>query len=160
VLFRSHFFSIDYDDAEHIVGMGNKAVIAELMPPHPIYSVLLPKDAQAVMGKVHPRTAPALHLLEQEGFRYQGYIDIFDGGPTVEAPLMAIRSSRESVVLPCRVTAGDPTGSTHLVANTRLPDYRCVLTPLSPAGDSVAISPELASALCVADGEPLRVVAL
>ncbi len=59
-----HFFSIDYDRAEHVVGMGNKAFIAELMPKHPIYTLLLPPEAQTVLGKVHPDTAPALHLLE------------------------------------------------------------------------------------------------
>ncbi|HVT35147.1 MAG TPA: arginine N-succinyltransferase, partial [Nevskiaceae bacterium] len=47
------FFSIEYNDAEHIVGMGNKAFIAELMPKHPIYANLLPPEAQAVMGRVH-----------------------------------------------------------------------------------------------------------
>ena len=157
-----HFFSIDYGEAEHIVGMGNKAVIAELMPPHPIYSVLLPKEAQEVMGRVHPHTAPALHLLEQEGFRYQGYIDIFDGGPTVEALLMDIRSNRKSQVLPCRVKAGGEalSGGTHLLANTQLHDFRCTLSPLTPDGDGVAISSELADALGVATGDPIRVVAL
>ncbi|SHG52272.1 arginine N-succinyltransferase [Hydrocarboniphaga daqingensis] len=159
-----HFFSIDYSEAEHIVGMGNKAVIAELMPPHPIYSVLLPKEAQEVMGRVHPQTAPALHLLEQEGFRYQGYIDIFDGGPTVEAPLMDIRTIRKSQVLPCRIIVGAPaSGPTHLVANTQLQDFRCTLTPLaSPSADAdhLVISAELAEALRVSSGDALRVVAL
>lgn len=156
-----HFFTIDYDAAEHIVGMGNKAVIAELMPPHPIYSVLLPKEAQEVMGRVHPHTAPALHLLEQEGFRYQGYIDIFDGGPTVEAPLMDIRSNRNSRVLPCRVVVGDtPSGRTHLLANTQLHDFRCTLSPLSPGEGGVTIDAEIAEALRVSSGDPIRVVAL
>ena len=29
-------------------------------------------------------TVPARAMLEQEGFRYEGYVDIFDAGPTVE----------------------------------------------------------------------------
>ena len=154
-----HFFSIDYEAAEHIVGMGNKAFIAELMPPHPIYSVLLPPEAQAVMGRVHPQTAPALHLLEQEGFRYQNYVDIFDGGPTVEAPLMDIRSIRKSQLLPCQITDSS-SGSTHLIANDRLHGFRCALAQLTPSENSVNISAELAQALGVQAGEPLRVVAL
>lgn len=154
-----HFFSIDYGDAEHIVGQGNKAFIAELMPPHPIYAVLLPAEAQAVMGKVHPQTAPALHLLEQEGFRYQGYIDIFDGGPTVEAPLPEIRSIKRSRLLPAKIVR-DPGGVTHLVSNTSLDDYRCALAQLTPGAEGAEITAELAAALGVMGGDTLRVVAL
>ena len=156
-----HFFTVDYDRAEHIVGMGNKAFIAELMPPHPIYAVLLPKTAQDVMGQVHPQTAPALHLLEQEGFRYQGYIDIFDGGPTVEAPLHAIRCVRDSHLFPARrVAATQAGGDSLLIANTRLRDFRCALAPLTPDADALEISDELGDALEVADGDLLRTITL
>jgi len=154
-----HFFSIDYDRAEHIVGIGNKAFIAELMPKHPIYTVLLSAEAQAVMGKVHPQTAPALHLLEQEGFRHQGYIDIFDGGPTVEAPLMDIRSIRRSRLL--RVTTGRPPGGTpYLVSNLELGGFRCALAELTPETDGVRLAPDLTAALNLAEGSMVRVAAL
>ncbi len=154
-----HFFAIDYDRAEHIVGMGNKAFIAELMPKHPIYTLLLSPEAQNVLGKVHPQTAPALHLLEQEGFRYQGYIDIFDGGPTVEAPLADIRSVRRSRELAVRI--GTPQGgNTHLVSNTELGGFRCALAELSPEADSVVLEARLAAALNLKAGDPVRVAAL
>ena len=150
-----HFMSVDYTRAEHIVGMGNKAFIAELMPPHPIYAVLLPQKAQDVMGKVHPQTAPALHLLQQEGFRYQGYIDIFDGGPTVEAPREEIRSIRRSQTL--IVAVGDTaSGAPCLVANTSLGDFRCAYAELTPRDGLVTLSPTLAGQLGVAAGDKLR----
>ena len=158
-----HFFSIDYDRAEHIVGMGNKAFIAELMPKHPIYAVLLSDEAREVMGRVHPQTAPALRLLEQEGFRYQNYIDIFDGGPTVEAPLADIRTVRDSQVLPVRVDgcAETPTvGTRHLVANLRLHGFRCALAQLQPAADHVVLPAVLAEALGVVDGDQVRLCCL
>jgi arginine N-succinyltransferase len=155
-----HFFSIDYNDAEHIVGMGNKAFIAELMPPHPIYTVLLPREAREVMGQVHPHTAPALKLLEQEGFRYQGYIDIFDGGPTVEAPLGEIRSIRRSRLHHVRLAAGTPVSELHLVARPDLQHFRCALAPLTPDSGNVAVSAELAAALHIHDNDAVRLVAL
>lgn len=154
-----HFFSIDYDRAEHVVGMGNKAFIAELMPKHPIYTLLLPPEAQTVLGKVHPDTAPALHLLEQEGFRYQGYIDIFDGGPTVEAPLADIRSVRRSREMTVKIGSGKG-GSTHLVSNTELAGFRCALAELTPGPDSVELDAELAAALDVRAGASVRIAAL
>jgi len=154
-----HFFSIDYACAEHIVGMGNKAFIAELMPQHPIYTVLLSPEAQAVMGQVHPQTAPALHLLQQEGFRHQGYVDIFDGGPAVEAPLADIRSIRRSQLLPAAVGETDG-GLPYLVANTRLDGFRCAYAELAPEPEQVTLQPALAAALQVEAGETVRLVPL
>ena len=153
-----HFFTVDYARAEHIVGTGNKAFIAELMPPHPIYTVLLPQAAREVMGKVHPQTEPALHMLEAEGFRYQGYIDIFDGGPSVEAPLAEIRSIRASRLT--EVAIGQPAGarSACLVANTSLAGFRCAHAELSSDGQRVWLPPPLAEALCVAERGTVRVV--
>ncbi|MES0873719.1 arginine N-succinyltransferase [Sinimarinibacterium thermocellulolyticum] len=157
-----HFFSIEYELAEHIVGQGNKACIAELMPTHPIYTSLLPAEAQRVMGRVHEQTAPALKLLEQEGFRYQNYIDIFDGGPTVEAPTAQVRSIRRSRVL--RVRVGDGTtkarATPHLISNLSLGGFRCALAPLSVQQDRLSLTPALAATLGLADGDNARVVAL
>lgn len=154
-----HFFNIEYGDAEHIVGQGNKACIAELMPKHPIYTVLLPAEAQAVLGRVHPQTAPALKLLEQEGFRYQNYIDIFDGGPTVEAPTTQIRSVRRSRLLNAQI--GSPsTASEYLLANTALGGFRCVLAVARVRDDHVLIDAQTAHALDIGAGDLLRVVAV
>ncbi|MBI2384353.1 MAG: arginine N-succinyltransferase [Gammaproteobacteria bacterium] len=153
------FFSIDYDRAEHLVGMGNKAFIAELMPKHPIYANLLPPEARAVMGQVHVQTRPALQLLEQEGFRYQGYLDIFDGGPTVEAPQAEIRSVKRSRVVEAHLGQARR-GTPHLVANTRLREFRCGLADLAPTASAVDLPAQLAQALEVKAGDPVRVVAL
>jgi len=157
-----HFFSIEYGEAEHIVGAGNKAIIAELMPHHPIYTSLLPQEAQDVIGKVHPQTAPALRLLEQEGFRYQGYIDIFDGGPTVEAPLHEIRSVKRSLVLPVNIddSPHEGEGTACLVANTQLHDYRCATAKLYWEGRAISIPSALAKDLQLKPGDAMRMVAL
>ena len=155
-----HFFSVDYDRAEHIVGMGNKAFIAELMPPHPIYTVLLPKSAQDVLGKVHDQTAPALHLLEQEGFRWQGYIDIFDGGPSVEVPRTEIRSIKRAKLFEAVIAEPASGGVPCLVSNTALHGYRCAWAELYVEGGKVALPAPLAAALQVKEGEQVRVTAL
>jgi arginine N-succinyltransferase len=154
-----HFFSVDYERAEHIVGTGNKAFIAELMPPHPIYTVLLPEAARAVMGTVHPETAPALHLLEQEGFRYQGYIDIFDGGPSVEAPLEEIRTIRRAQVVTVFVGKPQP-GAPCLIANTELGNFRCAYSECAIKAGHITLPAELARALEVEGGDEVRVSSL
>jgi arginine N-succinyltransferase len=155
-----HFFTIDYGDAEHIVGMGNKAMIAELMPKHPIYTVLLTPEARAVIGKVHAQTVPALHLLERENFRMQGYIDIFDGGPTVESPVAEVRTIKRSRLV--TASAGqDPTGAApHLVSNTKLDEYRCLIADVNPSGAHAPLSKVQLEALRVKAGDSVRVTPL
>ena len=154
-----HFFTIDYGDAEHVVGMGNKAFIAELMPKHPIYTVLLSPEARAVIGKVHAQTAPALHLLERENFRMQGYIDIFDGGPTIESPTAEVRTIKRSRLV--KAVAGADTGAVpHLVANTKLDEFRCLLADLNPSGASAPLSKVQLEALRVKPGDTVRATPL
>jgi arginine N-succinyltransferase len=136
--------------------MGNKAFIAELMPKHPIYTLLLSREAQTVLGKVHPQTAPALHLLQRENFRMQGYIDIFDGGPTVEAPLTEIRSIKRSWLI--EAIKGDVKGGApHLVASTKLGDYRCVIANVNPAKETAPLPAAVLKALQVKSGDRVRV---
>ena len=89
----------------------------------------------------------------------QGYIDIFDGGPTVEAPAAEIRTIKHSRLL--RVETGTPSGQTtpHLVANTRLDEFRCLLADLGPAGVPVLSKVQL-EALRVKPGDTVRVTAI
>lgn len=152
-----HFFSVDYAQAERIVGAGDKSFIAELMPAHPIYASLLPPEAQAVMGQVHAQTVPARQMLEREGFRDQGYVDIFDGGPTLEAPIEQIRCVRDSRRLELRI--GTAQGAPQLIANDALHAFGCVLTPAAPARDHVVLDAATASALNLRPGDLVRVAA-
>ena len=70
------------------------------MPKTPIYVDLLDEKARAVIGQPHPGGKAAMRMLEQEGFIFDRYIDIFDGGPTVTAPTDQIRTVREASAKP------------------------------------------------------------
>jgi arginine N-succinyltransferase len=70
--------------------------IADLMPRTPIYVSMLADSAKPVIGQPHPTGRAALRMLEEEGFVYDRYVDIFDGGPTVTAPTDRIRTVREA----------------------------------------------------------------
>jgi arginine N-succinyltransferase len=100
------FFSMEFARADYLCGTGQKAFIAELMPKHPIYTDFLSPEAQAVIGQVHPQTAPARAVLEKEGFRYCNYVDIFDGGPTLECDIDRVRAIRKSRLV--EVVQGEP----------------------------------------------------
>ncbi len=135
---NEHFVDLDFAAVTALVGTGNNGFIAELMPKYPLYTHLLSKQARAVIGQVHNKTRPALHMLETEGFRHKGYIDLFDAGPTVEAAFSQISSIAMSVQ--CQVQAVDactPLLSRHknenppellAIANTRTGEFRATVT--------------------------------
>src|SRR5438270_127700 len=95
-----HFFAMEYSTADYLTGIGQKAFIAELMPKHPVYVNLLPAAARDAVGAVHADTAAARAILEQEGFVHEGYVDIFDAGPTFECFRGTIDAVRRSQMLP------------------------------------------------------------
>src|SRR5262245_35730276 len=135
-----HFFAMEYSTADYLTGIGQKSFIAELMPKHPVYVNLLPQAARDAIGAVHGDTAPARAMLEQEGFRYEGYVDIFDAGPTLECFRDNIHAIRQSVVVPVAIaSAGTPANAAAsaaaqsangeviwLVANRRFEDFRVI----------------------------------
>lgn len=156
---QKHFFSMDLADAVHRVGMGQKSFIAELMPRYPVYVSLLDDDAQATIGQVHDDTAPALKLLQREGFGWRGYIDPFDAGPTVEAQRDAIATAARSCELRVQVVAR-VSGPTSLITNTRQAAFRAVLMPAQQGDNILNIDDATARALDVCSGDPVRVASM
>lgn len=155
-----HFFAMDYDQADRQVSQG-KAFIAELMPRHPIYVNLLPEQAQAVIGKTHDNTIAARKILEREGFRYTGYVDIFDAGPLLEAPRNDIRTVRKSRLFRVSIKNQPAADRTPwLLACNRLQDFRCIMGHLSFDGENVCITAQQAQAIQVEPGDQIRVAPL
>jgi arginine N-succinyltransferase len=157
-----HFFSMEFHRADFLTGTRGKTFIAELMPRNPIYVPLLPPAAQEVIGRVHDHTRPALRLLEEEGFHYEGYVDIFDGGATVEARTAEVRAVRESRIF--EVTASPSSGGSGLasllVSNGRWDGFRCCLAEGSFDGERLHLRPEVLEALEVTLGDSVRAVSL
>lgn len=95
------FFGMDFRAADEFNAMHGTQFIADLKPKTPIYTAMLPETAKGVMGVPHPTGRAAMKMLETEGFAYDGYVDIFDGGPTMCAQtdrIRTVRDAREYVV--------------------------------------------------------------
>lgn len=156
---EEHFFSMDFPTVDYLTGIGKKGFIAELMPKYPIYVNLLSKEAQQVINKVHPKTVPALRLLEAEGLTRRGYVDIFDAGPTVEAETHTIKTIRESKK--CQVIIGDvPSDGKYIICNTQIADFRAIQAPLllRETANQAVISEKAADALQVKEGDWIRLI--
>jgi arginine N-succinyltransferase len=140
--------------------MGNKSFIAELMPRQPLYTCLLTEQAQAVIGKPHPDTEPALKILTAEGFSHKGYIDIFDAGPVIEAPVAGIRTVRDSQRLELAIGVPDDQAPMWLIHNRRLENCRITAAPARLVGRSLMVDRLIAKRLQVQPGDSIRAVPL
>lgn len=155
------FFSMEFSRADYLCGTGQKAFIAELMPKHPIYTDFLSAEAQAVIGAVHPQTAPARTVLEKEGFRYCNYVDIFDGGPTLECDIdrvRAIRKSRLVEVAEGQIAPGEWPAC--IVANEQYHQFRAMLINVDPNTERLLLSAAQLDALKCKAGDRVRLVRL
>lgn len=152
-----HFFNMDFIAADRINGMGNSQFIADLMPKFPIYTSLLPQMAQDVIGRPHDGARGAVRLLQAEGFRFAGAVDIFDAGPVLEAPrdqLHSIRNTRHlSVVV--RPTLTDAVS--RLLCNPDINHFRIVRASVVVEGDEAHITNEAADALGLSAGDRILV---
>lgn len=161
-----HFFAMEYSTADYLTGIGQKSFIAELMPKHPVYVNLLPTAARDAIGVVHADTAPARVMLEQEGFRYEGYVDIFDAGPTLECFRDTIDAVRRSQALPVTLEKEDPVPDTltndvlWLVTNRKFAEYRALVAAAPARIDRFPLFPYAAAALGVGEGDTVRAVPL
>jgi len=135
------FFDMDYPQAETVTGGRSKAFIADLMPHSPIYVPLLPEAAQFAIGQLHPVGELPFSILQDEGFDADTYIDIFDGGPTVESSLGLLRSVRQARRLTLQGDLSEPAQpraelqgqgplSLHIVVNAERAGFRAVLAEL------------------------------
>ncbi|MFZ5842952.1 MAG: arginine N-succinyltransferase [Pseudomonadota bacterium] len=152
------FFSMEFPEADALCTYGNQ-FIAELMPHYPIYLCMLPEEARAVIGKVHPDTQPAYDMLIAEGFRYTGHVDIFDAGPSIEADVRSIRTVRKSNRFDWSIApAGTSTQpETYLVSNTKREGYRACLTELAFDDNGNLLLPaKVVDALELQSNEPVR----
>jgi len=151
------FFEHDFYTADVLSGLGEKEFIADLMPRHPLYVPLLPPEVQAVLGRVHHDTEPALALLVSEGFAPMNEIDIFDAGPLVSAPIDDIRTIRQSRHAVIHALAPTPaaTAAPLLLANGALDFRACLGEFTTHDDDSVTLAPELAATLRVGVGDTL-----
>lgn len=161
------FFQMDFMEAERVIeGARNRTLIVELMPHYPVYVPLLPGAAQAAMGQIHPEGELPFRLLSEEGFEPDEYIDIFDGGPILQAHKHSLRSFSSAML---RRVAPQPVASapdmeqiTYLVGSTSEENFRAIVvgsTALEQS-DTVSLSVEAMSCLAVAPEEKVICVRL
>ncbi len=151
------FFPMPFDEADLMSGSTDKQFILDLAPRHPIYVELLPDPARAVIGKVHPQGVPAMALLESEGFRPNGLVDIFDAGPTVSCARDHIRTVRDARVMTVALADQVEAELPALISTTTVSRFRAVRGKVAIDDGTAHMTPEMAAALKVRAGDQVRV---
>jgi len=155
-----HFFRMDFARADYLTGIGNKAFIAEMMPKFPLYACFLSDAARDAIGQVHPDSEAGRLVLEEEGMCYQGYVDIFDGGATLEAQRSQVRAIRDSRNLLLAIGTPGDEAVTHLIHNRLRDNCRMIAAPARVAAGTLVVSAASAERLKLRAGTPVRAVAL
>lgn len=122
------FFGMNFQEADEFNAVNGNQFIADLMPKTPIYTAMLTDSARAVIGLPHPNGRAAMRMLETEGFDNAGYVDIFDGGPTMVGQidqLKTISCARDVTLSATHEADGNRGGDKMLIAKGQLADYRC-----------------------------------
>lgn len=155
------FFQMDFLDAERVIeGARNRTLIVELMPPYPVYVPLLPGEAQAALGQVHPDGALAFGLLTDDGFEADEYVDIFDGGPILLAHKNSLRTLQNAQTRKVVIGELSVNALPLMLCNRQELNFRAVnaVCDLPEHDDTVCISQHVASQLAVAAGDSVLCV--
>jgi len=147
------FFGMTFQEADYFNAINGNQFIADLMPKHPVYVAMLSEEAKRVIGLPHPTGRAAMRMLEGENFRYEGYVDIFDGGPSMLArtdDVKSIAGSHEAQLAGVELEEGERA----LVATGQLTEFRCCYGARSEVGDGqLAIDARAADLLDVSVGD-------
>jgi arginine N-succinyltransferase len=149
------FFQMEFRRADFIHATQGGQFISDLMPKYPVYVDLLDEKAQVVIGVPFAASLPAKHLLEREGFRHQGYIDVFDAGPTMQAErayIRTVRKSKRAQIVEIRAVAGEKV----MMSTTELPYFHMALSNMEVHNSGVVIDAKTAEILKVKVGAFIR----
>jgi arginine N-succinyltransferase len=98
-----------------------------------------------------------MRMLENEGFTWEKYVDIFDGGPTMTAKTDKIRSISDAkdyaVVAIGDALSNGNSADKMLVTSGRLSDFKCAYGQISMSGGGAVIDADCASALGLQVGD-------
>jgi|GEM_PF-5739186 len=131
----------------------------------------LDEITQNLIGKTHPDTKAAQQLLESEGFRWKGLLDILDAGPKLEAKISELKTIRNthtkkishvlSQELFNSVYHPKKDGNKMILFNARFPDAKLACSPIIQVDKKhIGISEKDAECLGVTIGSTINLAPL
>lgn len=146
------FFGAAFEKMDAVSGTGDKEFIGALLPRFPLYFDLLPESVREVVGRAHKLAEPAMQMLLRAGFEKTDFVDVFDAGPMISAPLHRVmpasnlkKLSRLKPRNSLSTTGLKPTG----IVFTQSLDFKAVLVVDRPdESGGVDVDPRVYDSLC------------
>ncbi len=154
-----HFTGLSYQEADRL-SKDNKEFIRTLFPQGLLYTSLMPRSVQDIIGVVGPKTRGVEKMLRAVGFTYAERIDPFDGGPhftarTDDVPL--IKATRRARVVDGDGADGKP--AIVCIERAHAPHFQAALARVA-GGSEVAVSADARQALGLRAGDEVGLVPL
>jgi len=154
---------LDFMSATQLACCSQSGFIEQFIPTELLYTRQMTSEARADIGHVHENTRPARHMLEREGFRHRGFVDLLDGGPTLECLRSDIASVSDTCLASTLIQKGKQKSArsagelckSAIVANAGCSDFRATVTDqVWPAPDSnnLLVTDQLAKGLDLGEG--------
>lgn len=150
------FFGMSFQEADYFNAIHGNQFIADLMPKHPIYTAMLSDSARAAIGVPHTSGRAAMRMLENENFSYEGYVDIFDGGPTMVAKTNDVTSIRESKAAP--ITAIEEGEIKSIISSGSLDNFQATYAMVSENAEGVTVDQQAAELIGLGAGDTIRYI--
>jgi arginine N-succinyltransferase len=153
-----HFTGLTYQEADRL-SKDNKEFIRSLFPEGALYTCLLPKPVQEVIGVVGPKTRGVEKMLRAIGFSYAERIDPFDGGPHFTAAtdeVTLVGATRRARV----IDAGDGQDGRLAIVSVARPQAPHFVAALAKVGggSEIALPAAVRAALGVGPGDEVGLV--
>lgn len=146
------FTGMPYQEADAI-SRQNKEFIRSLFPEEDIYLCLLDSQARLVIGRAGPETMPAVHMLENLGFKYQDEIDPFDGGPHMTVPTKDVTLIKKAQWYQLRNKDSVEYSSQGLLAVEKDGEFKSCASSCAILGDEILLPELTIKALQIESGD-------
>ena len=147
------FFGMSFQEADYFNAIHGNQFIADLMPKHPIYTAMLSESARTVIGVPHTSGRAAMRMLENENFSYDGYVDIFDGGPTMVAKTNDVTSIRQAKS--ATITAIREGEVKSIISTGMLEHFQATYAMVTENSEGVTIDPQAAENIGLSVGDAI-----
>jgi len=96
------YFQCSFAEADAMSARGEQAKLNALLPKTAFPLKNLGENVLSVIGRPHSAGRRALDYLKDDGFRFEGVVDLLDGGPAVVARSRSIKTIRQSFLASVR----------------------------------------------------------
>ncbi len=151
------FIELPFLEIDSLIAKGEERFIAELLPDAPVPLELLSEEVRAIIGIPHPHSKPAYTLLAKEGFTFENYVNIFEGGPTLELYLKENPTINHSRKVHIQNIMPNINSDTYMIATINKTFNACLGELLFNPDETVSITQQTADILNVKIGDNLRI---